>query len=527
MLGLIVVMTLSLGHLLVFASSVQAQIVVIDDVILVTSRQKKKQQMRVHEHLEIPGGENRLASPGADTPRLGEERIAVAPASGLLMTRQPAMSVGERRLRLAPLLALRAVEIPLYGQLELEDEEEAAEGLSLDQSIERLLAANLSLASKYQDIPKARADILTAGLRNNPFLFVSASNLPYERYSPQRPGTPNYDLTIIQPIDISGKHRNAIRMTQQASNVMEAEFQNAIRLEIDKLYIAFADVLEARTAERAARAGVSGLAELAELTRGLVRQGLRTPSELTTVLMRQANAQDALQSTEAALVKARQNLALLLALPPEQADCLAVRGSLRMTAPPLPCAEELVRLALQIRPDLNAYRLGVQRAQADVQLARAEGIDNAFLFYTPYTVVDYSPQNLQSANGWGLGVLLPLPLYNRNQGNVARARVNVTQTQTEQRALELQIIREVQEAATEYASSQAIVERFEQDILQDARSLREEKRRLYEKGQVGLDAYLEARRDYNEVVRDYLEALARQRRDAFKLNTAAGQRILP
>jgi outer membrane protein, heavy metal efflux system len=523
----VLLFTLSPCHLVTLSSSAVAQIVVIDDVILVTSRQKKMQQARTHEHLQLPGGENRLAGPGADTPRLGEVRIAVASVSGLLSTRRPSASQEGARLRLAPLPTLRSVEIPLYGQLELPSEEgEPAEGLSLDEAIDRLLITNHDLAAKFQEIPKARADILTAGLRNNPFLFVSASNLPYQRYSPGRPGTANYDLTLIQPIDVSGKHKNAILLARQARNVLEAKFQDAVRLEIDKLYTAFADVLEAREAGRAARAGVSGQEELVRLTRDLVRQGLRPEPELSTALVRQANAQDALQRTEAALLKARQNLAVLLALPLEQAGSLAIRGSLRVPSQPLPCTEELVQLALQIRPDLTAYRLGIDRARADIQLARAEGVDNAFLFYTPYTAQDYAPQNKQSANGWGLGVILPMPLFNRNQGNVARARVNVTQTQIEQHGLELQVVREVQEAAAEYASSQAIVERYEREILADARELRDEKQRLYAKGQVGLDAFLEARRDYNEVVRDYLEASVRHRRDGFKLNTAVGQRLV-
>ncbi|HTU17292.1 MAG TPA: TolC family protein [Gemmataceae bacterium] len=503
-----------------------AQIVVIDDVILVTSRLMKRQQL-THEHLPLPGGESRLMGPGADTPRLGEERIGVAAVSGLLSTRRSAPSQDAARLRLLPLPTLRSMENPLYGQLELPGEEgETAEGLSLDDAIARLLAASPDLASKFQDIPKARADILTAGLRNNPFVFVSASNIPYQPYSTQRPGTANYDLTVIQPFDVSGKHKNAIRLAQQAENVMEAQFQDSVRLQIDKLYTAFADLLEAREAERAARSGVRGMEELVRMTRDLVRQGQRGQPELTTALIRQANAQDALQRTQAALLKARQNLAVLLALPPEQAGRLVIRGSLRVPAPSLPCEEELVQTALQVRPDLAAYRIGIERARADHQLARAEGIGNTYLFYTPYTGVDYAPQNKQNVNGWGVGVLLPMPLFNRNQGNVARTSLNIKQTQFEEKNLELQVVREVREAAAEYASSRAIVERYEREILEDARTLRDEKQRLYAKGQVALDAFLEARRDYNEVVRDYLEALVHRRRDGFKLDTAVGQRLV-
>jgi cobalt-zinc-cadmium efflux system outer membrane protein len=37
--------------------------------------------------------------------------------------------------------------------------------------------------------------------------------------------------------------------------------------------------------------------------------------------------------------------------------------------------------------------------------------------------------------------------------------------------------------------------------------------------------YLNAQRDYNDVARQYLEALARQRRAVLRLNTAVGCRL--
>jgi cobalt-zinc-cadmium efflux system outer membrane protein len=506
-----------------------AQIVVIDEVILLTSQQKKGQQARTHQHLEVPGGEYRLSSPGADVPRLGEERIAVSNVPGLFSERLMQASRSDARLRLGPLPSPRSEALPVYGPLELqaEDDKGPEGGLTLEAAIERLLSASHDLAAKRQDIPKARADILTAGLRNNPFLFFSASNLPYQPYSPERPGAANYDLTLIQPIDVSGKHNSAIIVAQQARDVLEAQYQDAVRLQIDRLYTAYADVLEARTAVRAARAGVLGMEELVRMTRELVRHQLRGQPELTTALIRQANAQDALQKTETGLLKAQQNLAVLLALPPAEGECLNIRGSLREPLPPPPCTQELVQLALQVRPDLAAYRLGIGRAHADAQLARAESIGNVNLFCTPYTAVDYAPQGLQSATGWGLGVLVAVPVFDRNQGRIARASVNVTQTRQEEKGLELQVVREVEDAAAEYAASHAIVERYEREILSDARGLRDQKQQLYARGLVGLDAFLEARRDYNEVVRDYLDSLARHRRDALKLNTAVGQRILP
>ncbi|HEY7311315.1 MAG TPA: hypothetical protein VH643_18280, partial [Gemmataceae bacterium] len=108
----------------------------------------------------------------------------------------------------------------MLGLLEL-GEEEAGEGLSLEAAIERLVAVNADLAAKSQDIPKARADVLTAGLRSNPFLFVSVSNIPYGHFSPRRPASTSYDLTLIQPLDVNGKRgcRTVIRLLVSSKNI--------------------------------------------------------------------------------------------------------------------------------------------------------------------------------------------------------------------------------------------------------------------------------------------------------------------
>ena len=59
-----------------------------------------------------------------------------------------------------------------------EIEEGTTEGLSLDDALARLLATNRDLIVKYQDIPKARADILSAGLIENPAIFFDGEGIP-------------------------------------------------------------------------------------------------------------------------------------------------------------------------------------------------------------------------------------------------------------------------------------------------------------------------------------------------------------
>ncbi len=152
------------------------------------------------------------------------------------------------------------------------------------------------------------------------------------------------------------------------------------------------------------------------------------------------------------------------------ADCLEVRGTLRDKIVPPPCNEELIRFATAARPDLMAYRLGVERAAAAVKLAQAEAFEDVFLFYNPFTYTDYQPQGKQSATSCGVGVLIPLPIFNRNQGNIDRAQINVTQTQIEMEGLERQVANEVQRAVADGIASSAVLQRYEQSILPTAKN---------------------------------------------------------
>jgi outer membrane protein, heavy metal efflux system len=510
----------------------RAQVIVIDDVILLSRSASDRQQKRNRGHLTPIGTESTLPpSPG------GEEPLLVNPPRvGPRLSTRPQPRQMEQRPQpggLGPMVASsrRGNEraLPSEALLELPEGEDEGptDGLRLDGAIDHLLATNYDLRIRFQELPKAQADILSAGLRNNPFLFVSADSIPYGNFSPQRPGATTYDITLIQPIDVSGKHRNRILVAQQAKHVLEAQYQNSVRREIDRLYTVHVDVLEAREAARAARASVAHVGELSQLIHEQARHGQRTQSEADQTQVQKFHAEVALQTAEVALVQAKRNLATLLAVPADKADCIEIADSLHDHSPPPPCTDALIQLAVRVRPDLAAYQLGIERAKADVRLERSEGLEDVFLFYTPLTAADYSPEGKQAASGWGLGLLMPIPIFNRNQGNVERARMNVIQVQIGLENLERQVANEVQHARTEYEASREAVRRYEQAGLPAIRRLRDEKRRLYIEGKEKIESFLKTQQEYSEMVRHYLEALVRHRRGMLALNTAVGQRILP
>src|SRR5262249_43015318 len=134
------------------------------------------------------------------------------------------------------------------------------DGLTLDAAIDRLLRSNLALQALRWQLPQYRADVLSARLRANPILFADGQLVPYRGYNKDRPAGPaQYDATVSHPIAYSCKRRARAAAAERVVSVQEAQYQDAVRVQIDNLYTAFVDVLAARETLRYARASVTGL----------------------------------------------------------------------------------------------------------------------------------------------------------------------------------------------------------------------------------------------------------------------------
>ena len=430
--------------------------------------------------------------------------------------------------------SLPITDVPLYGSLSLPslEDEGPADGLTLDMAIDRLIRENLDLRGRSLEIPQAEADILTASLRYNPILYADSQLIPYGSYTEDRPGgQTQYDINVLMPFDVTGKRKARTLVAHRAKKVIEAQYQDAVRLQIDNLYTAYVNALAARETSRYAQASLEGLNVILEVTQKLQEQGVKTSTDVKSVqVLRDAAAIGVIDSEEAYRADKR-TLAPLLSLPVDAAEALELRGSIRDLAPQPPPSAELVNMAIQGRPDLNAFRLGVHRAQADFQLARANRLENIYVLYQPYTFQDNAHQppssRGKSATSWALGVTVPMPIFDRNQGNIRRAALNVDQTRVELAALEQEVATEVQQAAREYGVSREAVGRIRQGLLPAALQVRDDTYRLFRAGEEDILVYLNAQRDYNETVRQYRDTVVRHRRSMLRLNTAVGARILP
>jgi outer membrane protein, heavy metal efflux system len=469
------------------------------------------------------GGDQILGGrPGASVPRVPTS--ISNPASGFIGP-QVAPSITP------PSAAQDQGGIPIYGSLEVTSvagQEGPEDGLTLDQAIEKCIKENLDLRAQYYEIPQGEADILTASLRSNPIFYADSQLVPYGQYTNARPGgQTQYDVNVSYPLDLTRKRKYRTISAARAKKVLEAQYQDAVRQQIDNVYGAFVDVLQARTAVLFSEKGVDGLKGVLKTTTELNKGGENPRADVRRVQILLDQAALGLNSNREAYRRALRALGVMLNMTPAEAEAVQIRGSLKDTFAGPPPGDDLIKMALQSRPDISSFRIGITRAQADVRLAQANILPDVYLLYQPYTLQDNSFQGLKSPTSWAIGLTIPIPVYNRNQGAIKRARLNVTQTQLQLESLERKAANDVRQAEQAYLVSLANVKRMEEAVVPDAEQVLKDSEQLFKKGEINLILFLAARKDYNDVAKSYLDALAAHRQSMLDLNTAVGIRILP
>ncbi len=422
---------------------------------------------------------------------------------------------------------------PFSGTLELAPEDDGPpDAITLDRAIDITLERSLDLRAKYYEIPMARADILQASLRSNPVFYQDGQLLQYRgtstAFTRAAPGGPSqFDTNISYPLDISHKRQARTMVAARAERVLEAQYQDAVRQRIDDVYGAFVTALAARQTLRYATSSVKGLEDLTARNEDRFLKGDISQGDLNRIRIRLRNAKLGVVDSEAAYRKAKLDLGSLMNLKLNEIASLELRGTIQDLAPSPPPIGDLRKIAIAERPDVVSVRLGVNRAEADVRLSKANAFNDVYVLWQPYTFQDNSPYGLKSQYSWALGVTVPLPIYNRNQGGILRSKINVTQTQMELADLERQAQIDVEEAVQEYEVTRREVTELHDEVNPRALQVRDEVQRLYKEGARSVLDFLDAQLEYNQTVKQYLDTAVRHRRSMLSLNTVVGRRIMP
>jgi cobalt-zinc-cadmium efflux system outer membrane protein len=388
--------------------------------------------------------------------------------------------------------------------------------LTIDDAVTEAIDHNLSVLAERYNLAIADARVLTASLRPNPVLTASAM-LPdatiYNSAVNPREGIVRGDVLLER----GGKRERRIEVAREARSVSELQLQNTIRTLVLNVQSACVDVQQEQSDLRLARESLAAFNDIVSINVERVRTGDLAAVELARSRLAALQFQNDVRSREAKLAVASHKLTALLGR--SAGAPIAIAGEPRRDATPLPGADVLEEQALTRRPDLRALERDQARSAADARLQIAQGkID--------YTVSgefhrQAAPGSL-AGNEWGVFVSAPLPIFNRNQGEVERARQEARQAAARIAALKTDVASELRSAWEQYTAMRELVETIEQQMLVQARDVRDTTAYSYRRGEASFIELLDAQRTFNDTMQSYNEARAEYARSLYTLDASTG-----
>ena len=309
---------------------------------------------------------------------------------------------------------------------------------------------------------EAEADATTAALRLNPVGSLGLSNVSL---GPTTPGTtwagsliPS--VGVSQELELFGQRGHRMAAAQHAVEAGGLQARDAARLARFDIQAAYYRALAAQAHLRVSEESLSRYEAAVKTLRLRVAAGDAATADLNKLELEMFRYQSELESSRFAAMQARADLFSKLALP---ADAAADRVDGDLAAP--------VQVAsgatdIDARPDVAALSKAVEKAGADVALAQANGRPNLTVG------LGYSHQSAElgggAVNALGLTASMPLPFFSRNQGEVAKASLEQERARIALERARRDAAREATLAREHLRSSDALVQRLEQDALRRA-----------------------------------------------------------
>ncbi|MHB8121165.1 MAG: TolC family protein [Desulfuromonadaceae bacterium] len=395
----------------------------------------------------------------------------------------------------------------------------AEKAINLPDAISAALINYGELKALRSERGISEAAAVKAALYPNPVLELGGASGALTGSSSEN----NIFLGISQEFLTGGKREKRSRVAEKELAGFDSRISDSerlLRLEVKSVYyhlLLAHDRLE--LAQRAEELNISLLRIAGErLAAGDVAE---LDVNLARVEAARAEGKKIDAATETASVQ--QRLLLLMGSPP--GDTVSVSGPLDAGI----VAGELVELkkqALENRHDLKVLKSEIEKAEAEVLLAKADRIPNVTVgagYTREHTLTSLGGMEEKGANNlFGLKVSFPLPLFDRNQAGqqLASARQNSAKSRY---LFALQSIeREVEAAHVRLNSAQKAVSLYRTGILPQLEENLKLVQEAYQLGETGILALIEEQKKFIDVNDSYLTALYNRNMLLVKLEAAVG-----
>jgi len=394
--------------------------------------------------------------------------------------------------------------------------------ITLDQAIQMAIEHNHLLQAARTTILQNQAAEITAGLRPNPSLFVDWEYLPLFSH-PQGETIAEYlqastegDIGLSYLIERGHKRERRLEAAKSTTAVTRAQVADSERALAYQVGALFINAQLAQSTLELAEMDLQSFQKTVEIAGTQFRDGGISENDQLKIKLQlvqfESDVQQAVLNKAQALSDLRQQLGYESV--PAWYD---VTGEFAYR-PLAVSLEQLQAKALQNRPDLHAAELGVNAANSQYALAKANGKQDPTLSF------NYSHANGISGATWSFNI--PLAIFDRNQGNIAQTRIAIRQAEETKKAAGGQVLTDVRDAYEAYRANARIAQLYAAGYLDVAQRSRDISEYAYRRGALALLDFLDAERSYRATQLAYRQAVAAYLAALEQLRQAVGTRDL-
>ncbi len=374
--------------------------------------------------------------------------------------------------------------------------------LSEDAALGLFYARNLELIAAAYGLETAQAERIIAAAIPNPELNLYSQEIA-PHYIDPRYG-PAIDVAISQLIETAGKRHLRMESSEFGSLAAESDLRDAARTLSQALRRSFYALLLAQKDQETMEEQYRHVRSLVEINRQRLDAGDISERDLARIQVEALKIQSEVDQAVAKRASARAQLALLLAWP-KNAENLVVedRWPDGHAFDRLPDAPTASSKAIEQRPDVQSSKLRMAQADKELALAKAKAIPD--VTFSAGFSHDWGNIVTNSAT---LGLSVPLPLFYRNEGQIAQAGIHRNDAELQVRKVVNTVRAEIETALAAWRSANAVVKRFESEVLRKAQYIRDTAEIAYAQGDADIVDLIQAQRDYRTAMADYYQAEA-------------------
>jgi cobalt-zinc-cadmium efflux system outer membrane protein len=384
--------------------------------------------------------------------------------------------------------------------------------------------SNPTLLAGQLNIDESRAQEITANLRPNPDLSLSADGTqltPYQGVYRPFAGT-QISPGISYLHERRDKRELRLESAKKGTAVAASQQEDLARNLLFNLRSAFVQTLQAKAVLGVAKDNLAYYDKVLAIGQNQLKAGDIAQMDLDRLELQRVQYEAELESADVNLRTAKIQVLMLLNdhTPLEQFD---VTGSFdfRGVLDPL---ESFRQTAMDARPDLRAAVQSVDKAKTDHQLAISNGSTDPT--FSTWWTHNPSFNNPFDNNTIGASISIPLRIFDKNQGEKERTDIDIRRAQRLQEAATAQVFNDVDSAYATVNSNLNLLRPYKEKYLGLALRVRDTVTFAYQRGGASLLDFLNAQNDYRTTQLTYLNLVGSYLIAANQLNLAVGREVI-